>query len=196
MSGPAAPTVEAPRRVLTERQAEIVQRLTDAAVVEIRANGYEGLTVRNVAARAGVAAATAYTYFGSKDHLIAETFWRRIRALPDPRIDRRKSPAVRVKAALSDLTRLLAGQPELAAASTSAMLATDPDVKHIRDRVGAHIRRRLEDALGDDDGDAVLTALELAVAGAMIRAGMGHLAYAELPGRIAGVAGLLLKERR
>lgn len=196
MSSPAVPTAESPRRLLTDRQAKLVQRLTDAAVTEIRANGYEGLTVRNVAARAGVAAATAYTYFASKDHLIAETFWRRIRELPDPRIDRRKSPAVRVKAALADLTAFLAGQPELAAASTAAMLAPDPDVKHIRDRVGAHIRRLLEEALGDDDGDAILMALELTVGGAMIRAGMGHLDYAELPERIAEVAGLLLKERR
>ncbi len=196
MSSPAAKAVDAPRRVLTERQAKVVQRLIDAAVAEIRAEGYEGLTVRNVAARAGVAAATADTYFASKDHLITETVWRRIRALPDPRIDRRKAPAARVKAALVDLTALLAGQPALAAAATAAMLAADLDVKHIRDRVGALIRHRLEQALGDDGGEAVLTALELAVAGAMIRAGMGHLAYDELPERIAGVAELLLKGRR
>ena len=186
---------ELPRRLLTERQAKVVQRLADAAVREIRDNGYDGLTVRNVAARAGVAAATAYTYFASKDHLIAEVFWRRIRALPELRLDRRRAPSIRVEAALSDLTALLATQPELAAASTTAMLATDPDVKHIRDRVGAEIRRRLEIALGDDDGEAILTALELAVAGAMIRAGMGHLSYAELPQRVAEVAGLLLRGR-
>jgi AcrR family transcriptional regulator len=192
MSSTAA---ELPRRLPTERQAKIVQRLTQAAVREIRSRGYDGFTVRNVAARAGVAPATAYTYFASKDHLIAEVFWRRIRALPDLRVDGRRAPSVRVEAALRDLTSLLADEPELAAASTTAMLASDPDVKHIRDRVGAEIRRRLEVALGDDDGEAVLTALELAVAGAMIRAGMGHLSYAELPQRIADVAALLLRGR-
>jgi AcrR family transcriptional regulator len=195
MSSPAE-AVEAPRRLLTERQAQVVQRLTEAALRQIRAGGHEGLTVRNVAARAGVAPATAYTYFASKDHLIAEVFWRRIRALPEPRIDKRRATSIRVKAALKNLTALLASEPELAAASTTAMLAADPDVKHIRDRVGAEIRRRLETALGDDDGEEILMALELAVAGAMIRAGMGHLAYAELPERIADVAGLLLKGRR
>ena len=195
MSSQAAEAIEAPRRLLTERQAAAVRALTEAAVGEIRAHGYDGLTVRNVAARAGVASATAYTYFASKDHLIAEVFWRRIRALPQPRIDKRRAASVRVKAALKDLTALLASEPELAAASTTAMLAPDPDVKHIRDRVGAAIRRRLETALGDDDGEPILMALELAVAGAMIRAGMGHLAYAELPERIADVTGLLLKGR-
>jgi len=192
----SSPATEAPRRLLTERQAQVVRTLTDAAVEQIRAAGYDGLTVRNVAARAGVAPATAYTYFGSKDHLIAEAFWRRVRALPEPRIDNRRAASQRVKAALKDLTSLLAGEPELAGASTTAMLASDPDVKHIRDRVGAVIRQRLELALGDDDGEQVLMALELTVGGAMIRAGMGHLDYAELPERVAEVAGLLLERRR
>jgi len=187
---------EPPRRRLTERQAGLVQRLTNSAVDEIRARGYEGLTVRNVAARAGVAPATAYTYFRSKDHLVAETFWRKLRALPAPRVDRRKAPAVRVSAALRDLTTLLAGEPELASAATTAMLAADPDVKHLRDRVGAEIRRRLADALRGDDGHAALGARAVTVAGAMIQAGMGHLGYEELPGRIAEVATLLLRGRR
>ena len=192
----SSPATEAPRRLLTERQAQVVQALTEAAVEQIRVAGYDGLTVRNVAARAGVAPATAYTYFASKDHLIAEAFWRRIRALREPRIDNRRAVSQRVKGALADLTKMLAGQPELAAAGTTAMLASDPDVKHIRDRVGADIRRRLQLALADDDGEQILMALELTVGGAMIRAGMGHLDYADLPERVAEVAGLLLERRR
>ena len=48
--------------------------------------GYDGLTVRTVARRAGVAPATAYTYFASKDHLLAEVLWRRLQALPVPSV--------------------------------------------------------------------------------------------------------------
>jgi len=169
----------------------MVRRLVEAATAEIRHAGYTDLTVRNVAARAGVAAATAYTYFASKDHLIAEVFWRRLRELPAPRVDRRRGAAARVGSALGDLTEFLASEPELAAAATSALLAADPDVKHVRDRVGAEIRRRIQAALGDGD-DAVVQALDLAVAGAMIQAGMGHLPYRELPERIAEVAALLV----
>ena len=196
MSSSPGFAAEAPRRRLTERQAEVVLRLTDGATDEIRENGYDALTVRRVAARAGVAPATAYTYFASKDHLVAEAFWRKLRALDEPRVDGRMSPAARVSAALRDLTTLLASEPALAAATTSAMLANDPDVKHLRDRVGAEIRRRLAAALGDDDGGAVLGALELTVGGAMIQAGMGHLPYRELPGRVAEVAELLMRGRR
>jgi AcrR family transcriptional regulator len=186
---------ELPRRRLTERQAEMVERLSEAALAELRDKGYDGLTVRNVAARAGVAAATAYTYFASKDHLIAEVFWQRLRDLPAPSLDRRRDAAARVRAALRGLTTLLAAEPALAAAGTTALLAADPDVKHLRDRIGAEIRRRLETALGDDDGAAVLRALDFSVAGAMIQAGMGHLTYDELPDRIGEVVELLLGKR-
>ena len=194
MSNTAAIT-ELPRRRPTAKQADMVRRLVEAATEEIKASGYDDLTVRNVAARAGVAAATAYTYFASKDHLIAEAFWRRLRALPPPHVDRRRGPAARVGSALGDLTEFLASEPELAAAATSALLASDPDVKHIRDRVGGEIRRRIEAALDGRDDD-VVGALELAVAGAMIQAGMGHLSYGELPSRVAAVAALLVKDRR
>ncbi len=187
--------LEPPRRRLTERQAGVVRRLTEAALREIRAKGYDGLTVRNVAARAGAAPATAYTYFASKDHLIAELFWSRLHGLPERRLERRRAPAARVRAALSGVTSFLAAEPALAAATTTALLAADPDVKHLRDKIGAELRRRLAAALGEDHDPAVLGALELAVGGAMLQAGMGHLTYEELPDRIGGVAALLLRDR-
>jgi len=186
---------EAPRRELTPRQAAAVERLTDAAVVEIRATGYEGFTVRNVAARARVAPATAYTYFASKDHLITEVFWRRLRALPDPGFDRRRGTAGRVVDALRDVVLLVSNEPELAAACTTAMLASDPDVKRLRDRNGAQIRHRIRSALGQAADPAVLRALELTVSGAMLQAGMGHLRYAELPRLLDQVTKLLVSDR-
>ncbi len=48
---------EATRRRLSTRQARTVQKLTAATVEELRDGGYDGLTVRNVARRAGVAPA-------------------------------------------------------------------------------------------------------------------------------------------
>ena len=48
----------------------------------MRAVGFDLLTVRSVAARAAVAPATAYTYFASKNHLVAEAFWRELQRLP------------------------------------------------------------------------------------------------------------------
>ena len=186
---------EAARRGLDGRQAERVEALVDATVAELREHGYEGLTVRNAARRAGVAAATAYTYFGSKDHLIAEVFWRRLAAATaEPAKGR--TPLARVTATLRDLTLTIAEEPELAAASTTALLAADPDVRRLRNRVGSLMNGRLAAALGDDADAAVLRALNLALAGALLQAGMGYFSYTELADRLAEVATVLLASSR
>jgi AcrR family transcriptional regulator len=187
---------ESTRRRLTGRQADTVRRLTEAAVEEVRETGFDGLTVRNVARRAGVAPATAYTYFASKNHLITEVFWRRLTALPpvapsaEPRRDR-------VIAVLREITMLVADEPELAAACTAAMLGTDPDVQELRLRIGVTIRRRFKAALSGDatpapETERVLDALEFAYAGALVHAGMGYTSYAQIADRLTDVAELLL----
>jgi AcrR family transcriptional regulator len=188
----SSPLAEPLRRDLGSRQADRVDALVAATIAELRANGYDGLTVRNVAKRAGVAAATAYTYFGSKDHLVAEVFWRRLQALPTPRADGRRSAASRVAGALRDLALSIAAEPELAAASTTAVLATDPDVERLRNRIGAAFNDRLAQALGADADPAVLRALNLALAGALLQAGMGYFSYTELADRMDEVVGVVL----
>ena len=85
---------------------------------------------------------------------------------------------------------LVADEPELSAACTTALLARDREVRALRDRIGAQIHRRITDALGDDRDEAVVRALDLAYSGAMLQAGTGHLAYDEIgrpPGRGRGV---------
>ncbi len=192
---PLPPPIEATRRVLTARQAQTVQALADAALAELRSLGYDQLTVRNVARRAGVAPATAYTYFASREHLVTEVFWRKLSALPEPRIDRRRCAADRVTAAIADIMQLTMEQPQLTSAITVAMMADDPDVAHLRDRVGLAIHQRFVLALGEHADSAVIRALDLAMAGALVRAGTGHLTYQEVPERIAEVAALLLEKR-
>jgi AcrR family transcriptional regulator len=202
MSSSAAPiwdpvpaSTESTRRHLSSRQAATVQKLAEAALDEVREQGYDGLTVRNVARRAGVAPATAYTYFASREHMVTELFWRRLAALPETPVDRRRPPAARAAATLGDLALLVADEPELAAACTVAMLASDPDVRLLRDRIGAEMHRRLVVALGEDTDPAVFQALELATSGALVNAGTGHLSYEDLPDLLAGVAGLVLEQR-
>ena len=175
---------------LSPRQVETINRLVDAAVDEIREVQFAGLTVRNVAARAGVAPATAYTYFESKEHLVSEVFWRRLKALEMPAADGRV-PAERVAAALRSVSNLVADEPEISAAVTTALLAYDPAVKRLRDRIGLNIRQRLTLALGHDDAE-VVSALELLYAGALLQAGTGHLSYDELGDRLVAAATLIL----
>ena len=185
-------TTEPARRDLQGRQADKVQRLVDAALEEVRTTGYDGLTVRNVARRAGVAPATAYTYFASKDHLVAEVFWRRVAALPEPRVNGRRAPAARAATALREIAVTLADEPQLAAAATTAILANDPDVHRLRTRMGGAVLHRLHAALGDDASPAAMQALGLAFSGAMLQAGMGYFSYTELGDRMAEVADVVL----
>lgn len=139
--------MESTRRRLSARQADTVERLGRAAVELISREGYAGLTVRRVAAEAGVGSATAYTYFSSKEHLVAEVFWRRLSAAP-PAVHESPDPATRVVEVLQHIASLVADEPAFAGAVTTALLGKDPDVDALRQRIGADIRQRLVAALG------------------------------------------------
>lgn len=200
-----APVGEATRRRLTERQAATVRRLARAMTSELAEVGYDALTVRNVARRAGVSPATAYTYFTSKAHLVAEVFWRRLVALPDTPVAPGLPAASRVAAVVRDVSAMVAAEPALAAACSPALLGTDPDVRVLRDRIGAELHRRLLAALtGDQPGpgrppsgrDAeVVEALDFLVAGALLRAGTGHMSYDDLADRLASLVHLVIGDR-
>lgn len=209
------PVVEATRRALSSRQLATVEKLLDATVDELRQVGFDGLTVRNVASRAGVAAATAYNYFSSREHLVTEVFWRRLVAMGDTSFDDGNAPrttaaepvtgqvadqvadqmADRVAATMADIAMLVADEPELAAACTVAMLSAESDVKLLRDRIGLETRRRILAALGDEGDPAVLGTLEFTLSGAMLQAGMGHLPYEDLAGRLGSAARLVASAR-
>ncbi len=187
---------ESTRRRLTPHQAETVAGLTEAAVTVLRERGYAGLTVRLVAAEAGVAPATAYTYFSSKSHLLAEVFWRRLAALPD-RFSADaggpdgRPPAERVATVMRDVALLAADEPEFAAGVTASLLGDDPEVAHLRVRIALNIRARIARALSPDAEDPesaadpeVLETLEVLWGGALLRAGMGHQTYTRIAERL------------
>lgn len=183
---------ESTRRRLNGQQAETVDRLTAAAVEVLREKGAGGLAVRAVASRAGVAPATAYTYFSSKGHLISEVFWRRL-GDHAPEAPATGSTVDRVVAVLRGVALLLADEPELAAAVTAALLGDDPEVSHLRVRIGADIRRRIVAALGEENDRDVVNALEMVYAGALVRAGMGYGSYADMADGIESAARLILR---
>jgi AcrR family transcriptional regulator len=187
---------ETSRRRLTVRQVAVVEQLVEAAADEARQHGYEKLTVRNVARRAGVAPATAYTYFASKDHLLAEVLWRRLQALPVTAVAAGVDPADRVVAELRVLGLFVADDPMLAAACTTALLGSGPEVRALRVLFGTALHDRLANALGDAADEAVLRSLDLAYSGAMLWAGMGHIHFEDVPDALADAARLILGAAR
>jgi hypothetical protein len=81
-------------------------------------------------------------------------------------------------------------------ACTVAMVSDDPDVKQLRDRVGHEIHLRFVAALGSDARPDILEALDLAMSGALLRAGTGHMSHADVPQKMADVATLLFPRKR
>jgi AcrR family transcriptional regulator len=183
------------------RQEETFRKLVLAALDTLRASSYADLTVRAVAARANVAPATAYTYFSSKNHLIAEVYLDLGRQVPfftdvnDTRLSR-------VQQVLRSLALVVADEPEVAAACTTALLSNDNAVRPVRDRIGAEIHKRIKSALGPSalgpsalgpQGDArTVAALEMSYFGALVHAGSGAFTYRQIADRLGYVVGLIL----
>lgn len=172
--------------MVSPARAERIDALVDAALDELRAAGYDDFTVRKAARRAGIGSATAYTYFSSKDHLVAEVCWRFLRVLEPP--DASLAPADRLRAALAALADLIATEPEAASASMVAVLAPDPDVQRLRGEIGAHVIGYFSAALGDDADAAKLLTLNLALVGALHQVSAGVLDHGELHAVFADIA--------
>jgi AcrR family transcriptional regulator len=189
VSGPDAD--ETPRN---RRQEETFRKVLAAGVEMLRESSYADLTVRAVAARAKVAPATAYTYFSSKNHLIAEVYFDLISQVPYF-TDVNEPMPVRVEQALRSMALTVADEPEVAAACTTALLTgTDPTVRKVRDRIGAEIHRRIRSAVGPDADSRVVAALEMTFFGALVNAGSGAFTYHQIADRLSYVVGLILGE--
>lgn len=178
------------------RQQQTVDRLLGAGAAELADVGPDRVTVRTVAARAGVSSATAYTYFDSKDHLFAELFLRHLETHPAPKVE--GDATARLQAVLRSMAADLAAAPAVAAAATRALLGSDPAVGQVRARIGGEYVARLQQALGDDpastaDDPAVLDALLATVLGLLLQAGMGALTYSEMGERLASAVAVIMK---
>ena len=179
------------------RQEETFRKVLAAGVEMLRESSYADLTVRAVAARAKVAPATAYTYFSSKNHLIAEVYLDLVSQVPYF-TDVNDSMTTRVDKAVRALTLVVADEPEVAAACTTALLGggSDPAVRTVRDRIGAEIHKRIRSAVGPDAEARIVSALEMTFFGALVNAGSGAFTYHQIADRLTYSVGLILGENR
>jgi AcrR family transcriptional regulator len=191
-SDAVAAITEQPRN---RRQEETFRKVLAAGVEMLRESSYADLTVRAVAARAKVAPATAYTYFSSKNHLIAEVYLDLVSQVPYF-TDVNDSRLSRVEQALRALTLMIADEPEVAAACTTALLSNDQAVRAVRDRIGAEIHRRIRSAVGPDADPRTVSALEMTYFGALVHAGSGAVTYHQIADRLSYVVGLILGDER
>lgn len=172
-----------------------VRRLLDAAVEELREVPYAQLTVRAVAARAAVSPTTAYTYFTSKDTLIGEVY---LRLLHDAAsfVDVNDDAEIRVKAQLRELVLLVADQPYLAHACTTAIMADDPVMDDIRGRIAVEINRRITASLGPGAEPDVVATLHMLFSGALMHARSTPGGYRAIADRVDDSVALIMSPRR
>ncbi|POX99239.1 TetR/AcrR family transcriptional regulator [Mycobacterium kansasii] len=180
-------------RPRNRRQEETFRKVLAAGMQTLRENSYTDLTVRMVAARAKVAPATAYTYFSSKNHLIAEVYLDLVRQVPYF-TDVNVPMPVRVDQALRHLALVVADEPEVGAACTTALLGggADPAVRAARERIGVEIHRRIASAIGPGSEPTTVSALQMAFFGALVQAGSGEFTYHEIADRLADAVRLIL----
>lgn len=181
----AAPST---RQWLSKRQSATVDALLDAGLEALRENGFEAMSLRDVASRAGVTHTTAYTYFTSKEHLLAELNWRLLQAQPAPEPDPDASIADRLIEALRGPSTVLTDEPSMAAGLLLAMASSDPDIARIRDLIGTDLVERIVAALGADADERVADAALLLYSGAMLQAGLGYFTFDEVVERIGAIA--------
>ena len=180
------------------RQPETLEKLLAAALVELDEVGHDSLTIRTVASRAGVSAATAYNYFTSRDHLFAELFWRHLATAETPRLTGRSSTR-RLQQTTRHLAGTIASAPPLAAAATKSLLGSDPAVEALRLRIGAIFAERFRAAMTTGAAPAravdprVLDTLLIAFSGALLQTGMGIVTYPELADRLDDVVAVVMK---
>lgn len=181
--------MDAPRPpARTARQQATVDVLLDAALAHLRSHGDDGLTVRAVATRAGVTHTTAYAYFSSRDHLVAEAYRRRVREVPVAAPDLDRPLGQRVRAAVAGPGLAAADDPALARAALTALLSEEPAVAEIRDALGRDVAARLEAAVGPGADPELVEALAIAFSGAMLQAGMGYFPFSGVVDRLGAIA--------
>jgi TetR/AcrR family transcriptional regulator, cholesterol catabolism regulator len=171
------------------RPQETTRRILDAAIEELYQSSYSTLTVRRVAARAGVSSASAYKYFPTKSALVAAMYLRLLRTAP-LQVNAADSVKKRVIDAMQSMAMVIADQPELTQACAAALMADDEAVGPILADTAREVSDRIGTALGSGWSAAVQTTLEMTFAGAMMAA--RFLTYEQIADQIAAAVNLIL----
>ena len=186
------------RRRMSARQQARRERILTAASALASAGGYEAVLMKDVAARARVSLGTLYRYFGSKDHLLAETLlaWggelgRRLRESPPRAAD----ASERVASVFRRMARGVEQEPQLGVALTRALLSSDPSAFANREGLEAMMRDWIVLALGDadvPDRDGVIAVLRHVCFSCMIMLVNGQRSPHEVGEELARATRLLL----
>jgi AcrR family transcriptional regulator len=187
----SAPVVT--RRVLRSDAAATRRRIIDTAVALAREQPMAELTMRDIARAAEVSAATAYTYFSSKEHLFAEAYVDGVDTLTE---SLRKHPpsgetaADRVAAVLRRAVRGAAATGDVVQATAIALASSDPAVAPLRPVADAAFAEWMTIALDGAtiaDHDEVVKLLQLTMFASFVAVAHGRSTLTE-SGRLLDLA--------
>ena len=171
----------------------IGRRVLDATVDLLREVPYSNITMRSIAKRAGVSHGEICACFRSKDAIVAEIYLERLRAAPLV-VDPAQYAQARVAAQFSQVVMLLADEPGVAAACSSALISDEPSVRAIRQRIHAELQRRLRTALRSGAWPEVAETLEFGLLGALVQASCGSGTFSENADDLASVVAVVLPD--
>jgi AcrR family transcriptional regulator len=185
--------------VLTDEQAGRRDLVVRAATELAEAGGYDAVVMKAVADRSGVALATIYRWFSSKDHLLTEVLlvWgaelsESLEADPP----RQGDAADRVAAALARVIDVAASRKRLAAAVIEAVLSVERGSLDAQGDFHRLMTSWIDSALGTDqvaEREAVTEVLEHVCFSTIIAFATGRQDAAYAKGQLASAARLLLR---
>jgi AcrR family transcriptional regulator len=177
------------------RRARIIEAVTDL----IGAVGADAVQMRDVASRSGVALATVYRYFSSKEHLLAAALqdWqkrltRRILAAGGPADE---GPLPGVLDYLRRAQRAFHRNPEMTALMLQAMTSTAPEAKAAIDHMGrtnVEMFDRVLEGIAPEEIADVSFGLNAALTSALTAVLTGALTLEESLSRVEWVARTLI----
>jgi AcrR family transcriptional regulator len=177
----------------TRADDETARRVRDATVELLRDIPYSSLTMRSIANRANVSHSEVRMHFWSIDAIIAEIYLERLHAAP-LNVDADDSAQRRIAAQFSQLVMLLADEPGLAAACSSALISDEPSVRALRQRIHGELQRRVRTGLRSGAWPEVAETLEFGLIGALVHASCGADTFSQTAEDLADVVAVVVPE--
>ena len=177
----------------TRADDETARQVRDATVELLREVPYSSITLRSIAKRANVSHREIRAHFWSKDAIVAEIYLERLRAAPLI-VDVEASARARLSSQFSQLVMLLADEPGLAAACSSALISDEPSVRGSRHRIHGELQRRVRAGLRSGAWPEVAETLEFGLIGALVHASCGADTFRQTAEEVAGVVAAVLPE--
>lgn len=168
-------------------------RVLGATVELLREVPYSEITMETISMRAGVSIGWLRKHFWSTDAIVAEIYLDRLRAVPLD-VDVERDARQRIVTQFSHLVMLLADEPGLAAACSSALVGTDPSVRSVRERIHAEYHRRVRAMLRSGAWPEVTQTLEFGLVGALVHASCGVDNFRQTADYLAGMVATVLPD--